>query len=414
MINIIRLALLLTAPFFPAHAGGKLPVAGEPTIPLHLAGYDPAGQIRFRSPSEADARRQMLVTYIWVKGLPTNALPTATTNIGASVFAKNLPGIDGALAASVDKLDANIAPYDFHAISYLVHPLASNTNNGRLVIYHSGHRKTVSEWAGGNDVINRALSEGFTVLVMDMPVTGFNTANKVVLPNGGRTVTIANQGSAGHKEMFQKLIPALPDGTIFCFFLEPVVQGINYFLQTNPGADVAMVGISGGGWTTTLAPAVDIRIKRSFPVAGSYPLYCRTNPFPTFSHDIEQDYEPLYRETDSNGDGITDTAAGAASWLEIYALGGYGPGRRQVQILNYYDTCCFFGDAFQTYTNFVSTVVHNLGQGAWNFYSDTTLTNHWISSNAINHVILPGLADTAGVSKNQDVWTKRGIYRRSK
>ena len=148
-------------------------------------------------------------------------------------------------------------------------------------------------------------------------------------------VTISKRGSAGHKEMFQKLIPTLPDGTIFRFFLEPVLQGINYFLQANPGGDVSMIGISGGGWTTTLAPAVDVRIKRSFPVAGSYPLYCRTNPFPTFSHDIEQDYEPLYRETDANSDGITDTAAGVASWLEIYALGGCGPGRRQVQILNY-------------------------------------------------------------------------------
>ena len=366
--------------------------------------FDPSKLVRFATPQQADAKRHELITYIWTTGLPTNALPAVTTNIGALVFDANLRGVDRNLAASVDKLNANVAPYGGHVVSYLIHSVASNLNNGRLVIYHSGHRPTVDHWAGGHDVVNLALAEGFTVLVMDMPLYGWNTNNTIKLANEGETITINNNPKlrpAPHEDMFQKLVPALPDGTIFRFFLDQIVQGINYFLQTNPGADVAMVGISGGGWTTTLASAVDVRIKRSFPVAGSYPLYCRTSPFAAFSHDIEQYYDPLFREADSNGDGITDTAAGVASWLEIYALGGYGPGRRQVQILNYYDTCCFFGGAFKTYTNFIASLVHNLGQGVWDFYSDTTLTNHWISSNAINQVIMPGLAGASGVFHKQ-------------
>jgi hypothetical protein len=368
-------------------------------VPPQLINYDPSGQIRFRTASEADAKRLELISFIWSTGLPTNTLPSVMTNIGSAVFAGNLSGINGSLAASADKLDANIAPYDFHGICYLVHPLAINANNRRLVVVNAGHPrggKTSAPFSYGvNDIVNRLLSEGFKVLMTDMPLVGFNTHRTVVLPNAGGTVTLSQRETAGHNEMFRKLTPpVLPDGTIFRFFLEPMVQGVNYFLSVTPDVlDVSFVGISGGGWMGHMLAALDTRIKQSFPVAGSYPLYIRHEV--QTSDDTEQTYAPLYSEiATKNTNGILDTAAGVASWLEIYALGGYGPGRRQIQILNYYDTCCFFGGAFTTYTNFVSNTVEGLGHGKWDFYSDTSITNHWISSNVINNVIMPGLTGT--------------------
>ena len=110
--------------------------------------------------------------------------------------------------------------------------------------------------------------------------------------------------------------------------------------------------------------AVDTRIRQSFPVAGAYPLYAR--PYGGGSSDTEQTYAPLYREIDGpDADAIPDTAAGVASWLEIFALGGYGSGRRQIQILNLYDTCCFFGDSFETYDDFnLSTNFTNMAMNA--------------------------------------------------
>ncbi|MEI7910327.1 MAG: hypothetical protein WCK77_11875 [Verrucomicrobiota bacterium] len=376
-------------------------------LPPEMAGYDPSKQIRFSTPAQAEARRQELIHFIWPDGLPSNTLPTVARNIAADVFDRYLPGIERKSVAAVDKLDADIAPYDFHSISYLLHPFKTNANTGKLVIYHSGHRRSVAEWAGGDDVINRLLTEGFTVLAMDMPCYGWNADDTIKLPEEKVTITREKHKNP-HEEMFRKFLPKLPhEGAIFRFFLEPVVQGINCFLQTNPGAEVAMVGISGGGWATTLAPAVDIRITRSFPVAGTYPLYCRTKPFPAFSHDIEQFYDPLYREIDSDGDGITDTAAGVASWLEIYALGAFGPGRRQIQILNFNDTCCFFGDAFKTYHNFLPGVLRKLGQGEWSFHSDTTHARHWISRDVIDNSIMPGLTGVIMNEKHTD-WNGQG------
>jgi hypothetical protein len=362
-------------------------------LPTGLVGYDPSGQIRFNTPAGADTKRQELIEWIWPGGLPTSTLPAVTTNISLSVFSGDLTGIDGSLAASVDRLVADIAPYDFQSIMYLIHPVAMTSHARRLFIAHSGHRRSISEWYGVNDAINAVLAQGFTVLVMDMPMFGWNTDNTVVLPDGGGTVTIPMPPACSHCEMETRLIPPLDGGTVFRFFLEPVVQGINYFLATtsNPG-DISMTGHSGGGWSTHMAAAIDTRIKQSFPACGSYPMYLRNRgePDPNPSAEFEQGYYPLYGEVDTDADNYTDTAVGVASWLEIYALAGYGSGRSQVQLLNYYDGE-FGSDLSNTYKDFVSGVVDTLGQGDWDLFLDTGPTGHWLSQPMLNLIILPRL-----------------------
>lgn len=388
-------------------AGTVLGIAGcwvlpgaASALPPELAGYDPSRQIRFATTEQADAKRRELITYVWPDGLPADRLPAVTRNIGREVFAGDLGGLDGALAAAVERLDAEVAPYEFHGISYLVRPRAVNANNRRLVMLNSGHRKDGPFAYGVNDAANRLLDEGFAVLMTDMPLVGFNTCHTVKPPDGGATITIGQRGTAGHNELFDKLATGkLPGGTIFRLFLEPLVQGVNHFLRVTPdAADVSFVGLSGGGWSVHMLAALDPRIKQSFPVAGSYPLYARP---PGMSHDAEQFHAPLYCELDDNGDGIADAAAGVASWLEIYALGGYGAGRRQIQILNLYDSCCFSGDTFKTYDNFVAGIVRKLAQGEWGFHSDASHRSHLISPVVLNHVIMPRLLGTAGLSNKQ-------------
>lgn len=52
------------------------------------------------------------------------------------------------------------------------------------------------------------------------------------------------------------------------FFIEPVVLAVNYAKALGYD-EIVMLGLSGGGWTTTVSAAVDSRIKLSIPVAGS-------------------------------------------------------------------------------------------------------------------------------------------------
>ena len=60
------------------------------------------------------------------------------------------------------------------------------------------------------------------------------------------------------------------------YFLEPAVLTANYAFA-NGYEKISMSGLSGGGWSTTFASAIDKRISASFPIAGSVPCAMR-NP----------------------------------------------------------------------------------------------------------------------------------------
>lgn len=59
------------------------------------------------------------------------------------------------------------------------------------------------------------------------------------------------------------------------YFLEPVFLTINYAKTVLNIPEIHMAGLSGGGWTTTFASAMDKRIQTSFPIAGSIPCDMR-------------------------------------------------------------------------------------------------------------------------------------------
>ena len=58
------------------------------------------------------------------------------------------------------------------------------------------------------------------------------------------------------------------------YFLEPCVLTANW-AKAQGYQDLYMAGLSGGGWSTTFAAAIDTRINASFPVAGSTPCGLR-------------------------------------------------------------------------------------------------------------------------------------------
>ncbi len=77
---------------------------------------------------------------------------------------------------------------------------------------------------------------------------------------------------------------------------------------------IYMIGISGGGWVTTLCSAIDTRIYRSYPypVAGTPPIYIRAESARDWG-DYEQTLPALYENV---------------NYLELYILGSYSDGRK--------------------------------------------------------------------------------------
>jgi hypothetical protein len=356
----------------------------QPTLPLPT-NNDPANQIRFHTPAEADAKRQQLINWIWPSGLPTSALPSVAVNIA---FPEDLSGITQSLAVSVDGLDASVM--GMHSISYLIHP-TNTASADRLVIVHMGHTNTPAEslGLGIGATVNRLLQKGYCVIIMQMPLNGWNATSATATPPGGPPVTISGTGTAAHNNIFTKLTPpVLPNGGVFRFYIEPVVQNVNYFKHSTPKLkDVSMIGLSGGAWTTTMASAIDTRIKLSVPVAGSGPFYVYNRNHWVVG-DGEQSYFPLFAE-DIAADG---SGGGVATYLEVYALGGYGAGRRQLMITNQYDSGCFAGVFADSLKDIVANVVrNNLHAGQWDYLLDSTHKMHQISPWALDTAIVPAL-----------------------
>ena len=289
-----------------------------------LLQYDIAGLIGFDNAQGAEARRAELIHFIWPGGLPATR-PTVTD---VPKDCPELSAVESDLVSHVRRLDVDVSGFDFHSLVFVAYPRSPAKTGPMLAIVHHGHVPAgVDQYlaAGTGDAVNTLLRKGFIVAVVQMPLACWNIDADGKLPSG-QVFKIKKRNTGGHNELFKTLEPELHGGTMR-FFLEPVVQTINELLaEESDSRGLLMTGLSGGGWTTHLATAVDVRIDTSIPVAGSLPLYAR--PFsPGSDGDMEQHYPALYRETDSDGDGVLDKATGVCSWLEIYALGASTPSR---------------------------------------------------------------------------------------
>lgn len=314
---------------------------------------NPAGEIHIQTPADISAVRNRIVNFVWKgNGIPGRLPDQVTKDVSAAAYLNtsnfsNLARIDSILI---------VMDHNFTSRAYLLHPV---TSNNRLVIFHQGHSPTLNE-DGGNETIKYLLGQGFTVLAFQMPLFG---------PNSGPTSEHNNL--AGYESA--TLSP-------FKFFLEPIAVSLNYIRSEYNVSDVSMTGISGGGWTTHLYAAIDIRISKSFPVAGSLPLYLREPPCGTRDRG---DYE----QGKTTSAEVANFYQNIASYLDLYILASYGQGRAQVQILNKFDECCFAGIRYQTYENTVKARMAALGAGSFTVALDTSHWSHKISNWALNSVL---------------------------
>lgn len=311
---------------------------------------DPAGLIRIGTSDDVGSTRERLVERVWgAGGLPITKLPDAADPPiqtaeyagwrGATKVSRSTIRLDGGITSVVDRFE----------------PAAPG---GAFVIYHGGHRQTVE---AARPTIEALLARGFTVAAMMMPLYGTNNRPTVDLPRfGGVRLESHNQ------------LPWLDvgDGHPVKILIEPVIVVVNQALADGYQA-VHMVGLSGGGWTTTLAAAVDRRIVKSYPVAGSLPLFLREEQFGDFG-DWEQTAPELYR---------------VANYLELYVLGAVGDGRRQLQVLNQFDPCCFGGVRYRTYERAVGDRVRALGAGHFAVWLDDSHSQHQLSKEALQTIL---------------------------
>ena len=317
---------------------------------------------------ELTPRRQGLIAYLWGEaGFPSTQLPDKViTNVPSPV--KQLEAL-----ARVDELRVRLAP-DLEGLAYHFVPRQPNS---QLVVVHHGHGCTLDSDLSEKDVgyglgrtIQFLLREGYGVLAVFMP-------------------HMRPGDCTGDHE---KILEQHTTGSPIKFFLESTAFSLNYLTTRSDAGQFPkyrkchMIGLSGGGWTTTVYAAVDPRIRCSVSVAGTIPLYLRSGG----SVGDREQFEPSFYRL--------------AGYPDLYLLGACGSGRRQVQLVIRRDDCCFgqaqhdskacglnYDQAMVQFEQTTRRGLERIGPGSFRVVIDETAPSHMISHYAIKDVLLPEL-----------------------
>lgn len=332
--------------------------------------------INIKDRKTVDKIRQEIINYIWNNSeIPKNILPKIQEIAVIDKSFKNTKNLK-----QINKLKLNLKN-GIYSVFYHFIPL---NHNGDLIIYHQGHTGSFTREDLGKTAIEEFIKEGFAVMAFSMPLIG--TENKI------NTNDILQQFHKNPQARY--IIDSLKNNqnkylrhedleffatqyfNFFRFFLDPVLSGLNHVEKFYNYQNITMVGLSGGGWTTTLYAAIDPRIKNSYPVAGSLPLYLRGTA--SSGRDSIGDIEQL-----------TPDLYNIASYLDLYILGSLNEGnktRKSVQILNQYDPCCFAGLNGLSYSYIIKNITNLIG-GSYDLIIDNTHFEHKISDYAIKVII---------------------------
>lgn len=189
-----------------------------------------------------------------------------------------------------------------------------------FVLLHAGHGLQLE--AGLDTALSTALTNGCHALLFEMPRQGSSGTTTVEQNRNPSFVTLPNgtvfdfSPFPGHAAFIE--LDSMLGITLLAIFVQPVIDAVSFIKSNYPKSKIFMIGISGGGWTTHLAAALDPRIDWSMAIAGSEPIE-------SAAYDYEQSHYILTR---------------LFGYSRIYALAS-SHNRPHIHVFNRHDDCCF-------------------------------------------------------------------------
>ena len=329
-----------------------------------------------------DHRKKLITAVRGVGHLPTRSKPDWTVDNIA-------PGVTGLIwNLSHGLFDINSTVFYSPLSGDLTKP------STEAFLFHHGHTNCI-ECPGGNSGYSKCFpgcksptnvdgtwwdlynvsaffhSIGYDVFIISMPLKGVNVG-----PGSNATYLNTNHWWFEQWE-------ARGDHPM-SYFLDDVFLTANFATEQLGVRRLYMAGLSGGGWTTTFAAAMDPRIIGSFPIAGSIPCAMRDPdgkswPVGNDQEDYEQNCSPNPNPTNPPHPGRP--AFQACNYTCQYLLAGLEPERWQVQMLHERDSCCFATigrhDQMRRYETSIRAELQSAGRA--------TSGHGWFTVTADNH-----------------------------
>lgn len=225
----------------------------------------------------------------------------------------------------------------------------------KLMIVHAGHhqgftwpRPTDAGYQGGTNgdfewqppgmrwLLKRAATNGCDLLMPSMVLMG---ENRIYCNRPGENVGLTVAGPQTPNGNPHEFFPIRPDlwpttGHWLKYFLDPVLSGLDWMLAARSYDRIGITGVSGGGWTSTVAAALDPRIERSYPVSGSVPLAYR-----------REIIRPGYVGREGDAEQYEPALVGAADYDDLYMMSVAETGRKSHLFYSLSDPLCFSGEA---------------------------------------------------------------------
>lgn len=270
-----------------------------------------------------DSLRIQMIRSLWGR----YSLPTQMAGVTNASYNGTYKILNAGLTAACKEITFTNTLFSYKA--YLFEP---NTPNGKIVYYTDGHFTTATE-GGHVPLLDSCLSRGYVVAYI--PMLGYFGSTQYLTP--------ISQIHTINPQAYISLHP-------MSHFYNGYVAIVNYCESHYSPSESIMMGLSGGGWATTVYSALDVRIDRIISMSGTQPSYVN---WQTGFGDFEQGFSAVSPSI------INSFYNESGGYLDIYTLCAYQ--RRYVQIQARYDPCCFGGKFYQTWIDKTSQTVARVG-----------------------------------------------------